>query len=52
MDPNAKYKVWFRQVWCPTIRTWVREMLWCHVIIRLFRYDIASLLPVSDTEPV
>lgn len=44
MDPNAKYKVWGRQVWTPTIRSWVREMAWCHVVNKLFRYDIESLL--------
>ena len=44
MDPNAKYKVWFRQSYCPTLRSWVREMLWCHVVSPLFRYDIESIL--------
>ena len=44
MDENAKYKVWSRQVYCPTIRSWVRETIWCHVVCRFFRYDIESLL--------
>lgn len=44
MDPNARYKVPFRQVWCHSLRRWVRATLWCHVVSRLFRYDIESLL--------
>jgi hypothetical protein len=51
MDQNAKYKVWGRMVWTPTLRAWGREMVWCHVVCRLFRYDIDALLPQSDTLP-
>jgi hypothetical protein len=44
MDESAKYKVPFRQVYCLTIRSWIRETIWCHVVNRLFRYDIESIM--------
>lgn len=30
------YKVPFRQVWALTFRDWVRETIWCHVVLRLY----------------
>lgn len=44
MDPNAKYKVPGRQVYCPTLRSLIRETLWCHVVLPLFRYDVESIM--------
>ena len=51
MDPNAKYKVPGRLVYCSSIRLWISSVLWIYVVNPLFRYHIESLLPQSDTQP-
>lgn len=32
----APWKVPFRQVWCETFISMLRQVLWCHVVIRVF----------------
>lgn len=44
MDPNARYKVPGRQVWCCSLRRWVSATLWCYVVTPLFRYHIRALV--------
>jgi hypothetical protein len=51
MDPNAKYKVPGRLVYCSSIRRWISAVVWIYVVSPLFRYHIESLLPHSDTQP-
>ena len=31
----AKWKVPFRQIYCPTIRIWIAETIYEHVVLRL-----------------
>ena len=53
------YKVWYRQIYCETITGWVREMVWVHVVMPLFRRDIDEIRctscccnqPIPDCEP-
>ena len=38
------YRVPFRQVYCDTIGSWLKETIWCHLVIKLFPYvaDLGS----------
>lgn len=45
------WKVPFREVYCDTFGAWVRETVWCHIVLRLFRADVEALLPRGDTLP-
>lgn len=36
------YKVPFRDIYCDTLRSWIQETIWCHVILKVFKSDIDS----------
>ena len=42
-EKAPRFKVPFRQVWTDRLQDWVREVLWCHLVLRLFRYDIDQI---------
>jgi len=41
------YKVPGRMIYCDSLRSWFQEILWCYVVMKLFKSDIASI----TTEP-
>lgn len=34
-DANARYKIPGRQVWCYSLRSWLRNLLWIYVAMPL-----------------
>ena len=45
------YKIPGRSIVCNTIGEWTREMIWCYIIMKLFRADIDSIVDWSDNGP-
>lgn len=44
MSPLSHYwKVPRRQVYCHTLRSWIREVLWIFVVLKFFRADIDAI---------
>jgi hypothetical protein len=37
------YKVPGRLIHCDTIGSWIREIIWCYVIMKLFKDDIDAI---------
>ena len=35
MRPKG-YKVPFRMIYCETIGQWVRETVWCHIVLKIW----------------
>lgn len=40
MDEVCKYKVPFRQVYCETLSLWLKETVWCHLVLRVFPHAL------------
>jgi hypothetical protein len=45
------YKIPFRQIYCETIRSWIREFVWVFVIYRLYGDYIHQLVGDPDMLP-
>ena len=43
------YKVPFRMIYCDTIGSWIKETIWCLVIIKIWR-DAVILQPYLSTD--
>lgn len=37
------YKIPFRLVYCDTLGSWIKEMIWVFVIIKVFKSDIDAM---------
>ena len=35
-DPNARYKIPGRQVWCYSLRSWLIRLLWIYIAMPIF----------------
>jgi|WetSurSiteA1Bulk_404760.scaffolds.fasta_scaffold00264_19 hypothetical protein len=46
------YKVPGRMIYCSTIKQWIQEILWCYVIMKLFRTDIEGMTENYGNPPV
>jgi len=44
------YKVPGRSIICSTIGEWIREIIWCYVVMKLFREDIESICPSPKSD--
>ena len=42
------YKIPGRSIFCDTPLAWVKEMLWCYVVMKIFRSDIAAIAPLPN----
>lgn len=46
------YKVPFRQIYCDSLLGWIREVVWCFVVMKLFRSDIDAITCKSEFPPI
>lgn len=56
MNSRLGWKVPFRQVYCDTFWTWVRAIIWCHFVLRLFPnavevFDMPYFEPADPPPP-
>lgn len=45
------YKIPGRSIYCDSIGSWVHEMLWVYVVIKLFRNDIEAWMSPPENPP-
>jgi hypothetical protein len=48
---NKMYKVPGRMIYCSTIGQWIQEILWCYVVMKLFRTDIEGMTKNLERNP-
>jgi hypothetical protein len=37
------YKVPGRRIYCDSLKSWFREILWCYIIMKVFKSDIDAI---------
>ena len=45
------YKVPGRMIYCDTIGAWFQEILWCYVVMKVFRTDIEGMTKSYENPP-
>jgi hypothetical protein len=46
------YKVPGRSIYCDTLLGWVQEVIWCYVVMKLFKMDIDAITTNPSMPPI